>query len=77
VWREIALLYDHGASAITAMQAATSSAARLLGVEAETGTVEVGKLADLVLVDGDPLGDLHRLAEPAVVMQAGRIVAGG
>ena len=38
VWREIALLHDHGASAMTAIQAATSSAARLLGVEAETGT---------------------------------------
>ncbi len=77
VWREIALLHEHGASAMTAIQAATSSAARLLGVEAETGTIEAGKLADLVLVDGDPLGDLGRLATPAFVMQAGRIVVGG
>ena len=64
VWREIALLHDHGASAMTAIQAATSSAARLLGVEAESGTIEVGKLADLVLVEGDPLADLHAWHAP-------------
>ena len=76
VWREIALLHDHGASAMTAIQAATSSAARLLGVEAETGSIEVGKLADLVLVEGDPLSDLQRLSRPSVVMQAGASVLG-
>lgn len=74
VWREIALLHDHGASPMAAIQAATSSAARLLGVVAETGTVEVGKLADLLLVDGDPLLDLRRLATPVAVIQAGRRV---
>jgi imidazolonepropionase-like amidohydrolase len=36
--------------------------------------VAVGRSADLLLVDGDPLQDLGRLAEPALVMQAGRIV---
>jgi imidazolonepropionase-like amidohydrolase len=74
VWREIALLHDHGASAMAAIQAATSSAARLLGVDGETGTVEPGKLADLVLVDGDPLRDLGRLATPVAVFQAGRSI---
>ena len=74
VWREIALLHDHGASAMTAIQAATSSAARLLGVDGEVGTVEPGKLADLVLVDGDPLTDLRRLATPVAVFQAGRSI---
>jgi imidazolonepropionase-like amidohydrolase len=34
--------------------------------------VEAGRQADLVLVDGDPLADLGRLAEPVVVMQAGQ-----
>jgi len=75
VWREIVLLHDHGATPMAAIQAATSSAARLLGVDAETGTVEVGKLADLVLVEGDPLTDVTRLATPAVVLQAGRLVS--
>jgi imidazolonepropionase-like amidohydrolase len=75
VWREIALLRDHGASAMASIQAATSSAARLLGVDREVGSIEVGKQADLVLVDGDPLSDLRVLATPIAVWQAGRRVS--
>jgi imidazolonepropionase-like amidohydrolase len=75
VWREVVLLHDHGASAMTAIKAATSSAARLLGVDRDTGTIEVGKLADLVLVKGDPLVDLRRLADPVAVWQGGRSVS--
>jgi imidazolonepropionase-like amidohydrolase len=75
VWREIALLHDHGASAMASIQAATSSAARLLGVDGDVGTLAVGKQADLLLVHGDPLADLARLAEPMMVVQAGRIVS--
>jgi imidazolonepropionase-like amidohydrolase len=72
VWREIALLHDHGASAMAAIKAATSAAAALLGVAGEVGTIEPGRQADLILVDGDPLADLGRLAEPIIVMQAGQ-----
>ncbi len=75
VWREIVLLRDHGASAMAALKAATSAAARLLGVDGLTGTVEVGKLADLVLVDGDPLAELTTLARPVAVWQGGRAVS--
>ncbi len=77
VWREVVLLHDHGASAMTAIRAATSSAARLLGIQAETGTIEVGKNADLICVEGDPLTDLARLSAPRLVLQAGRVVVGG
>jgi imidazolonepropionase-like amidohydrolase len=75
VWREVALLVDHGLPAMTALKAATSSAATLLGVDSETGTIEVGKVADLVLVDGDPLTDPAALGRPAGVWQAGRAVS--
>ena len=75
VWREIKLLWDHGASPMAAIQAATSAAAGLLGLDGELGSVVPGKLADLVLVDGDPLVDLRRLAAPLLVMQAGHIAA--
>ena len=74
VWREIALLHDHGLSAMGSIKAATSRAATLLGLEAEIGTVEPGKRADLILVDGDPLQDLGRLERPRLVMQAGQLV---
>jgi imidazolonepropionase-like amidohydrolase len=75
VWREVTLLHDHGASPVQAIRAATSTAARLLGVDAEVGTIEAGKIADLILVDGDPLDDLGRLAKPRQVMRAGQFVA--
>ncbi len=74
VWREVALIRDHGASAMDAIRAATSLAARLLGVDGSVGTVEAGRLADLVLVEGDPLADLRVLRDPVLVLQGGRVV---
>lgn len=72
LWREIALLHDHGATPMAAIRAATSAAARLLGIDDQVGSIVSGLQADLVLVDGDPLTDLGRLASPIVVMQAGQ-----
>ncbi len=75
VWREIALLQAHGASAMASIQAATSSAARLLGLDREVGSLQIGYVADLVLVDGDPLVDVTVLARPVAVWQSGRRVS--
>ena len=75
VWREVALLHDHGASSMVAIKAATSSGARLLGIDDAVGTVEVGKVADLLLVDGDPLVDLGVLERPVGVWQRGQPVS--
>jgi imidazolonepropionase-like amidohydrolase len=72
VWREVALLHDHGATPMAAIRAATSDAARLLGIGDDVGTIQPGRQADLMLVDGDPLTDLRRLASPVVVIQAGQ-----
>jgi len=52
--RELALMADLGMAPAAVLEAATRSAAQLLGVDDELGTIEVGKLADLVVVDGDP-----------------------
>jgi imidazolonepropionase-like amidohydrolase len=75
--REIGLLHDHGARPIDAIRSATQWAAGLLGLDGEIGTVQAGFAADLVLVDGDPLADLHCLERPVVVVKGGRIVQGG
>lgn len=55
------------------LRAATINGARWLGKEHDFGTVEAGKRADLILVDGDPLEDLGDLRSVDVVIQAGRI----
>jgi imidazolonepropionase-like amidohydrolase len=73
VAREIRLLHEHGLGAMDAIHAGTSNAARLLGVDDETGSITLGRRADLLLVDGDPLSDLDRLASPAMVVQAGAV----
>lgn len=71
--REIRNAWDHGLSPIDAIRAGTINGARALGLAAEIGTVEAGKRADLVLVDGDPLADLQRLEAPLVVIKAGTV----
>jgi imidazolonepropionase-like amidohydrolase len=61
-----------------ALQAATGWAAECLGQEEELGTVAPGKLADLVVVDGDPLADIAVLRDPArvtLVVKDGEIAA--
>lgn len=59
-----------------ALAPATTNAARLLGLEDRLGTIESGKLADLILVDGDPREDLSLLATPAVVVTRGTALSG-
>ncbi len=53
---------------------ATSGAAELLGVDGETGTIEPGKAADLIAVDGDPLADAGELAKVKWVMARGEVL---
>lgn len=77
VWREVWNMHDHGLSAMDAIRAGTVNGARLIGIEHDVGTVEVGKRADLVLAPGNPLQDLKRLASLRLVMQNGSIVRGG
>lgn len=74
VAREVRLLNEHGRSAMDAIRSATAWAAELLGLDGEIGTVEPGKQADLVLVEGDPLADLRRLEQVRAVVKAGAVV---
>src|SRR5918994_2997258 len=61
--RELPLLVAAGMTPMQALQAATSWAAECLGLERDLGTIEKGKLADLIVVDGDPLANLGVLQD--------------
>lgn len=76
---ELVRMRDAGLSAMEAVQAATVVAADACGLGEEIGSVERGELADLVVVDGDPLADPRLLLDSGniwLVFQAGRPVAG-
>ena len=73
--RELSLMADGGMRPAAVLEATTRSAAQLLGVDGERGTIEPGKLADLVVVSGDPY-DFTDLGERVEgVWKAGRQVA--
>jgi imidazolonepropionase-like amidohydrolase len=62
---ELPLLVEAGLTPMQALQAATGWAAEAVGLEREIGTLEKGKRADLIAVQGDPLADLSLLADAA------------
>jgi len=73
--KELQLMVENGMTPMQAIQASTSQAARLLRLEDKLGTLEVGKLADVIIVDGDVLSDISKIADPAnvkLVLKAGR-----
>jgi len=75
---ELSYMSEYGLGPFRAIQAATSEAARLLGLSDVVGTLEAGKQADLIAVSGDPLAEPELWRDPArivFVMQAGRVVA--
>lgn len=73
--REIELMIECGMDPAGALQAATRNGAALMGETAERGTIETGKIADLVLLDRNPLDDPSALRLVVAVFQAGRRVA--
>jgi imidazolonepropionase-like amidohydrolase len=56
-----------------ALISGTRDAAKLLGIDAETGTLEAGKLADVVAVPGNVLENIHATEHPVLVMKQGHI----
>jgi imidazolonepropionase-like amidohydrolase len=68
---EAQLYVDAGISPIDTIRAATVNAQRALGREAQSGTIEAGKLAELVLLYADPTADIGNLRRIKAVIQAG------
>ena len=72
-WMEFGYMVEAGMPPMEAIKAATTSAADLLGITAITGSVSVGKYADIVAVDGDPLQDIKAMGNMAFIMKEGKI----
>jgi hypothetical protein len=70
---ELALLVDAGLSPLAALQAATRNAAQFMGQLDRRGTIDVDKIADLVLLDADPLADIHNTRTVRAVVLNGKL----
>jgi imidazolonepropionase-like amidohydrolase len=70
--QELALLQESGLTNMQALQTATRNPARYFGILSETGTIEEGKSADLVLLDADPLKDIRNTQKIGGVVLRGR-----
>jgi imidazolonepropionase-like amidohydrolase len=71
---EFALLVEQGMAPEAALLAGTRESAKLLGVDAEVGTLEAGKMADIVAVRGNVLKDIAVTEQPVFVMKHGAVV---
>jgi imidazolonepropionase-like amidohydrolase len=70
---ELALLVQSGLTPLEALRTATYNPAEFLGALDSLGTVAQGKLADLVLLDADPLADIHNTRRISAVIANGRV----
>lgn len=73
-YRELQLLADLGIPAAAIVRMGTLHGARFLGLQDELGTIEVGKLADLVLLEADPTLDIRNAAAVAAVIKNGQVI---
>ena len=75
--KEFKLMVDLGMQPIDALKAATSSDADLLGIAQKTGTLEKGKLADIIAMPGDATADITATERVSFVMKEGKIIRNG
>jgi len=74
--KEFSLLVDAGMQPAAALISGTRESAKLLGVDAEVGTLESGKFADIVAVPGNVLDNIAATEKPLVVMKHGEVIRG-
>lgn len=67
-------MVEYGMTPMEAIQAATRNAAQALGREKDVGAIAVGRYADIIAVDGDPLADVRQLEQVAIVIKGGEVV---
>lgn len=75
--KEFKLMVDLGMAPADALIAATSADADLLGITAKVGTLEKGKLADVIAMSGDPISDITATERVSFVMKDGKVIRNG
>src|SRR4029077_9856387 len=75
--KEFKLMVDLGMNPIEALKSATANDAELLGIGQKVGTLEKGKLADVIAVPGDPITDITATERVFFVMKEGKIIRNG
>jgi imidazolonepropionase-like amidohydrolase len=75
--KEFKLMVDLGMTPIDALKSATANDAELLGIAQKVGTLEKGKLADVIAMPGDPASDITATERVFFVMKEGKIVRNG
>lgn len=71
--REFVKMVEYGMKPIEAIRSATTRAAELLRMEKQIGSIEAGKLADIIAVEANPLDDMRALSHVVFVMKAGEV----
>ena len=74
-WKEFVYMVKFGMPAMETIQSATISTAQMLGIDSTLGSIEVGKIADLIAVDGNPIQDINVMKKISFVMKEGRVIA--
>lgn len=72
-WLEFVYMTEAGMPMMEALKSATASAAELLGAAEILGSIEKGKLADIIAVEGDPLADVQAMGKVRFVMKSGKV----
>ena len=68
------MMVESGLTPMQAIECATKTNAELLGIQETTGTLTVGKNADLIVLDGNPLDDIHNTRKILAIWHGGREV---
>ena len=73
-WKEFVYMVQYGMPPIKAIESATIKTAQLLGIESDLGSIDVGKIADLIAINGDPLKDISSMENISFVMKDGEVI---
>jgi imidazolonepropionase-like amidohydrolase len=63
-----------GMSPIETIQSATINTARLLKIDSILGSIEVGKMADIIAIDGNPIDDINTMEKVVFIMKEGKVI---